>query len=57
MEVEKTAENLSSTLDVGAISWLFSSLGQDQEFEPKEPEGPRVRVRRTRIRRMEEGIE
>ena len=33
LEVEKAAETHSSTLDAGAISWLFSSLGQDQEFE------------------------
>ena len=33
MEVEKVANAHSSTLDVGAISWLLSSLGQDQELE------------------------
>ena len=33
LEVEKVADTYSSTLDVGAISWLLSSLGQDQEFE------------------------
>ena len=33
LEVEKSAEAHSSTLDGGAILWLLSSLGQDQEFE------------------------
>ena len=33
LEVEKLAETRSSALDVGALSWLFNSLGQDQELE------------------------
>jgi hypothetical protein len=33
LEVEKLAESRSSMLDVGAMSWLLSALGQDQELE------------------------
>ena len=33
LEVEKLAETCSSTLDIGAMSWLLNSLGQDQELE------------------------
>jgi hypothetical protein len=33
LEVEKLAETRSSTLDVGAVSWLLNSLNQDQELE------------------------
>ena len=33
LEVEKLAETRSSTLDVGVVSWLLNSLGQDQELE------------------------
>jgi len=33
LEVEKFTETHSSTLDVAAISWLLTSLGQDQELE------------------------
>jgi len=33
LEVEKIAETRSPTLDVGAVSWLLNSLGQDKELE------------------------
>lgn len=33
LEVEKLAEARSSTLDIGAVSWLLNSLGEDQELE------------------------
>ena len=33
LEVEKLAETRSSVLDVGVVSWLLNSLGQDQELE------------------------
>lgn len=33
LEVEKLAETRSSALDIGAVSWLLNSLGQDQELE------------------------
>lgn len=32
-EVEKLADYRSTMLDIGAISWLLDSLGQDQEME------------------------
>ena len=33
LEIEKLAETRSSVLDVGVVSWLLNSLGQDQELE------------------------
>lgn len=33
LEVEKLVETRSLMLDVGAVSWLLNSLGQDQELE------------------------
>jgi hypothetical protein len=33
LEVEKLAETRSSALDVGVVSWLLNSLGQDQDLE------------------------
>jgi hypothetical protein len=33
LEIEKLSETRSSVLDVGVVSWLLNSLGQDQELE------------------------
>ena len=33
LEVEKLAEARSSTLDIGALSWLLNSLSEDQDLE------------------------
>jgi hypothetical protein len=33
LEIEKLAETRSSVLDVGVVSWLLNSLGEDQDLE------------------------